>query len=112
LSADLDGTLIDSLADITTSVNLCCVVRRLLLPESAVTGLISEGVRMLVEALLVGVADLRNSFPSPAELKWRWPRSVATTGTISLIRRQPTPACSKRCDTSSASRRRWSQTSL
>jgi phosphoglycolate phosphatase len=68
---DLDGTLIDSLADITTSVNLMLrEFDRLVLPESAVTGLIGEGVRTLVErALLVGVADLRNSFPSPAEVE-------------------------------------------
>jgi phosphoglycolate phosphatase len=68
---DLDGTLIDSLADITTSVNsMLREFDRLPLPESAVTGLIGEGVRMLVErALLVGVAELRNGFPSPAEVE-------------------------------------------
>jgi phosphoglycolate phosphatase len=68
---DLDGTLVDSLADITTSVNLMLrEFDRLPLPESAVTSLIGEGVRMLVErALLTGVAELRNGFPSQAEVE-------------------------------------------
>lgn len=65
---DLDGTLVDSRADLTNSVNLMLAeLGRAPLPSGRVLNFIGEGVRLLAERSLRATAELA---PSAAELDY------------------------------------------
>src|SRR5436190_18615806 len=67
---DLDGTLVDSRADITDSLNLTLAeMGRTSLPAEIVHGFIGEGVRLLIERALRAT---QTSEPSTDEVDSAW----------------------------------------
>lgn len=63
---DLDGTLVDSRADLANSVNLMLAeLGRQALPDCRVLGFVGEGARLLVERSLTATQDMP---PQPVEI--------------------------------------------